>query len=58
MQDKRKNKIDKKDSSNIAEHHYNASYYKGKSQFEKGLAETHEQVSDEYAEGTIDQKSD
>ncbi|WP_077325258.1 YozQ family protein [Virgibacillus siamensis] len=58
MPDKRKNRIDKKDSSKIAEHNYDSSYYQGKDQFEKGLAETHEQVSDDYKEGTIDQKSD
>lgn len=44
------------DSRKIAEKDFEPSYYNEESQFEKGLAETHEQVSDDYSEGTIDRK--
>lgn len=53
-----KNKVDPEDSKKIAEKNYDPSFYQGKTQFEQGLAETHEQVSDGYVEGTIDQKSE
>lgn len=46
----------KSDSSQIAGKTFEPSDYNGKSQLEKGLAETHEQVSDDYYEGTIDQE--
>ncbi|MGY0694424.1 DUF4025 domain-containing protein [Virgibacillus sp. FSP13] len=55
---KKQNKVDPKDSSKIAEKNYDPSYYQGKTQFEKGIAETHEQATDDYVEGTIDQKLD
>ncbi|GGB31607.1 DUF4025 domain-containing protein [Virgibacillus dakarensis] len=58
MPKNQKNKVDLEDSRKIAEKNYHPSFYQGKNQFEQGLAETHEQVSDDYAEGTIDQKSD
>lgn len=38
----------------VAEKMYDPSFYKGISQTEKGLAVTHEQVSDVYVEGTND----
>lgn len=38
--------------------YFEPSDYKGSTQLEKGLAETHEQVSDDYFEGTIDQNLD
>lgn len=53
---KKQNKVNQKDSNKIAENNYDPSNYQGKTQFEKGLAETHEQASDDYFEGTIDQK--
>jgi hypothetical protein len=37
---------------------YHPSYYQGSTQVEKGLAETHEQVSDNYTTGTVDQLLD
>jgi hypothetical protein len=39
----------------VAGSFYHPSYYQGTTQVEKGLAETHEQVSDNYHEGTVDQ---
>ncbi|SFA85322.1 Protein of unknown function [Lentibacillus halodurans] len=53
---KKQNKINPKDSRNIAEKDYEPSQYRGSTQFEQGMAETHEQVSDDYKEGTIDRK--
>jgi len=44
------------DSTQIAGRYFNPSDYDGNTQLEKGLAETHEQVSDDYFEGTIDQE--
>ncbi|GEL78574.1 hypothetical protein TMU01_28090 [Tenuibacillus multivorans] len=52
---KKKNQMNE-DSRKIAEKDFEPSYYNEESQFEKGLAETHEQVSDDYSEGTIDRK--
>ncbi len=54
----KKNKVDIKDSENIAEKNYEPKNHQGKTQFEQGLAETQEQVEDDYFEGTIDQKLD
>jgi len=52
----RNNKLTKDtDSTEIAGRYFNPSDYSGNTQLEKGLAETHEQVSDDYFEGTIDQ---
>lgn len=45
-------------TTDLAGKHFNTSDYKGTTQLEKGLAETHEQVSDDYFEGTIDQNLD
>lgn len=53
-----KTKVDPEDSSKIAKKNYDPSFSQSKTQFEQGLAETHEQVSDDYAEGTIDQKKE
>ncbi|MFC4402273.1 YozQ family protein [Gracilibacillus xinjiangensis] len=44
------------EKNRVAEKNYEPSDYKGKTQLERGLAETHEQVSDDYFEGTIDQE--
>ncbi|MDN4525876.1 YozQ family protein [Fictibacillus fluitans] len=41
-------------SEEIAEKNYDPSDYSSQSETEQGLAITHEQVSDDYAEGTID----
>lgn len=43
-------------STEMAGKQFDVSYYEGETQMEKGLAETHEQVSDDYYEGTIDQQ--
>ncbi len=56
--DKNMDKKKKEDETRVASEYYQASYYNGKSQFEKGMAETHEQVSDTYFEGTIDQEKE
>ncbi|MBP1948652.1 hypothetical protein J2Z82_001588 [Virgibacillus litoralis] len=53
---KKRNKVNPEDSRKVAEKNYETSDYQGHTQIEKGLAETHEQVSDDYFEGTIDQK--
>lgn len=45
-------------SDEVAEKMYESSYYKSHSVTEKGLAITHEQVSDVYMEGTNDGKID
>lgn len=42
-------------SEKIAGKSFETTDYEGKTQLEKGLAETHEQVSDDYFEGTVDQ---
>ncbi|MFN2746319.1 MULTISPECIES: YozQ family protein [unclassified Bacillus (in: firmicutes)] len=44
--------------TDVAGKNFDPSDYKGTTQLEKGLAETHEQVSDDYFEGTIDQNLD
>ena len=46
------------DSTDVAGKYFDPSDYEGATQLEKGLAETHEQVSDDYFEGTIDQNLD
>ncbi|MFA9559824.1 YozQ family protein [Evansella sp. AB-rgal1] len=46
-------KTDKK-SEKIAEKSYEPANYQSNDETEKGLAITHEQVSDAYMEGTID----
>ncbi|AEB23827.1 MULTISPECIES: YozQ family protein [Bacillus] len=43
------------ETTNVAGKYFDSSDYEGTTQLEKGLAETHEQVSDDYFEGTIDQ---
>lgn len=52
------NKENKNDTTDVARKYFEPSDYKGSTQLEKGLAETHEQVSDDYFEGTIDQNLD
>ncbi|WP_163536389.1 YozQ family protein [Gracilibacillus sp. YIM 98692] len=47
-----------KDSEKVAEKMYDVEDYNSQDQTEKGLAITHEQVSDDYMEGTIDGKID
>ncbi|MFB9974629.1 DUF4025 domain-containing protein [Allobacillus sp. SKP2-8] len=52
-------KYNLKDSEKIAENNYDSSYDQADdSQFKEGLAETREQVADDYQQGTIDQKKD
>ncbi|WP_276735141.1 YozQ family protein [Bacillus sp. (in: firmicutes)] len=52
------NKENINDNTDVAGRYFEPSDYKGTTQLEKGLAETHEQVSDDYFEGTIDQNLD
>ncbi|MED0870545.1 YozQ family protein [Bacillus spizizenii] len=52
------NKENINDTADVAGKYFDPSDYKGTTQLEKGLAETHEQVSDDYFEGTIDQNLD
>ncbi len=54
----KKNKVTQEDSAKIAEKNFEPKDYQGKTQIEQGLAETHEQVGDDYFEGTIDQELD
>ncbi len=51
-------KVSKEDAAKVAEKMYDPSDYDGKDQLSKGLAVTHEQVSDDYVEGTIDGRID
>lgn len=53
---RKRNKVNPEDSRKVAEKNYETSDYQGTTQIEKGLAETHEQASDDYFEGTVDQK--
>ncbi|MCY8668937.1 YozQ family protein [Bacillus haynesii] len=52
------NKENINDTTDVAGKYFDPSDYEGTTQLEKGLAETHEQVSDDYFEGTIDQNLD
>ncbi|MFB6497042.1 YozQ family protein [Bacillus haynesii] len=52
------NKENTNDTTDVAGRYFDPSDYEGATQLEKGLAETHEQVSDDYFEGTIDQNLD
>ncbi|SFC79046.1 Protein of unknown function [Bacillus sp. OV322] len=44
-------------TSEIAGKHFKVEDYKKDDQLSSGLAETHEQVSDDYMAGTIDQEA-
>lgn len=55
---KKNKKFDINASNSVAESTYHPSHYKGNSQLEKGLAETHELISDQFTEGTVDQLID
>ncbi|UOE95484.1 YozQ family protein [Alkalihalobacillus sp. LMS39] len=46
------------DSAKVATNSYDPKDYNSEKQVDKGLAMTHEQVSDAYVEGTIDGKID
>ena len=48
-------KINIKDSSDVVEDNYESLNYQGEAEHETGLAETHEQVTNIFFEGTIDQ---
>jgi hypothetical protein len=48
------NEKEQKTSNELAEKNYEVSDYKSNSELAKGLAATHEQVSDTYVEGTVD----
>lgn len=45
-------------SNEVAENNYHPSDYRSTMEAEQGLAESHEQVSDAYTAGTIDQITD
>lgn len=47
--------IPQQENQKIAGRHFEPSDYKGKTQLEQGLSITHEQVGDDYMEGTVDQ---
>ncbi|WP_026672504.1 YozQ family protein [Alkalihalobacterium bogoriense] len=51
-------KVTKKDSAEVATNSYDPKDYNSEKQVDKGLAITHEQVSDDYVEGTIDGEID
>ena len=53
-----KNKMSEEDAEKVAEKTYKVSDYKSEDETDKGLANTHEQVSDAYVEGTIDGEID
>ncbi len=44
-----------KNIKTVAGKNFHPSDYQRKNELEKGLSETHEQVSDNYFEGTVDQ---
>ncbi|GED66810.1 hypothetical protein BRE01_05120 [Brevibacillus reuszeri] len=45
-------------SQEVADKMYDSSFEKSSSQMEKGLASTHEQVSDTFMQGTSDESLD
>ncbi|WP_419880998.1 YozQ family protein [Peribacillus sp. B-H-3] len=51
------NKKQQNSSSEIAGKQFEVEDYKKNDQLSSGLAETHEQVNDDYMAGTIDQKA-
>ncbi|GAE24690.1 hypothetical protein JCM9140_637 [Halalkalibacter wakoensis JCM 9140] len=51
---KQQDKNSYQSSEEVAANSYQPSDYKSSKEVEKGLAMTHEQVSDTYVEGTID----
>ncbi|OIK10289.1 YozQ family protein [Bacillus sp. MUM 13] len=51
------NKKQQNSTSEIAGKHFEVEDYKKDDQLSSGLAETHEQVSDDYMAGTIDQEA-
>lgn len=51
-------KAGKKAVENVSTKSYQPSQYNSKNESEKGLALTHEQVSDTFTEGTIDYKDE
>ncbi|MCP3028213.1 DUF4025 domain-containing protein [Halobacillus sp. A5] len=50
--------MEKQNRKTIGDRKYEASDYKRKDETSKGLADTHEQVSDTFTEGTYDVKID
>ncbi|MFC3041044.1 YozQ family protein [Virgibacillus xinjiangensis] len=53
-----KEKVNNKDAGKVAEKIYAPDDYHSADDLSKGMAVTHEQVSDDYMEGTIDGKID
>ncbi|WP_231686854.1 YozQ family protein [Bacillus sp. JCM 19034] len=51
-------KVDKRAVENVSTKTYQPSHYKSNNDSEKGLALTHEQVSDTFTEGTIEYKKE
>ena len=58
MGDKPNNKETIENAEKVSGKNYEVSDYKSEEQLNKGLAITHEQVSDGYMEGTVDEKID
>lgn len=54
----RREKTSLENSSKVAEKMYDVSDYKSNEAIDQGMAITHEQVSDNYTEGTIDGRID
>ncbi|MFC2948763.1 YozQ family protein [Virgibacillus sediminis] len=54
----KKGKISREDAEKVAEKMYDPEDYQSGGELSKGMAITHEQVSDDYMEGTIDGKID
>jgi hypothetical protein len=55
MANRKTKKQQTQQSNEVAANMYHPSDYKSNNETEKGLAEAHEQVSDAYMEGTVDQ---
>lgn len=53
-----RDKMNQKESNEVAEKNYDVTGYQSNNQAEKGMAITHEQATDAYTEGTIEAKID
>lgn len=54
--EREKTKVVQKDSNQVAESHFKHDRKNNANEAVKGIAETHQQVADQYFEGTVDQK--
>lgn len=50
------NKVRQADSNRIAENNFKQEKKNNRTETTRGLAETHQQVTDQFFEGTVDQK--